>query len=226
MAKSIIDELIRSRRKTVSLMITKEARLVVRAPLRLPLKDIEKFVYEKREWIHSKKSIVLKRLELAKDFQVKEGGQFLFLGHSLTLVFSDKIKNVMLEGQTLLVPINRREEAQDLIKRWYHKQAKVFLEKRLIEISQITGIPFQASRITSARRRWGSCNSRNHINLTWRLIMANQSAIDYVIIHELCHVVHKNHSMDFWNKVRELMGGFNIQRKWLKENSYILDVLD
>jgi predicted metal-dependent hydrolase len=56
--------------------------------------------------------------------------------------------------------------------------------------------------------------------------MANQSAIDYVIIHELCHVVHKNHSMDFWNKVRELMGGFNIQRKWLKENSYILDVLD
>lgn len=208
------------------MIITKDARLVVRAPLRLPLKDIERFVEDKQNWIANKKRLVLSRLEHAKNFAAQEGGQFLYLGISLTLVMRDKVKSIMLERDNLIFPLSKREDAIALIKKWYKKQARLILERRLAEISQITGIPYQACRITSARRRWGSCNSRNNIQLTWRLVMASQKAIDYVIVHELCHVVHKNHSRDFWNKVREILPDFNTQRKWLKDNAYLLDVFE
>lgn len=222
----IIDELIRTKRRTVSLTITNDAKLVVRAPLRLPLKDIEKLILEKMSWIINKKSLVLERLNQTQAFIDQKGERYFFLGEPHILVMQDKVKTITCEDGVLLFPSMYQDRVDMMIKKWYQNQAKTFLPKRLAEIASQKGISYQSCRITSARKRWGSCNVKNNINLSWRLIMANQRAIDYVLIHELCHVIHKNHSKDFWNKVREIMPDFAVHRKWLKDHVFILDVFE
>ncbi len=219
-----IDELIRSKRKTVSLTITREARLVVRAPLRLSIREIEKMVHTKRSWIISKKKQAMDHLESLGSCNAKSGRHFLFMGRPLKIIVSDT-PVVIHEGDTLYIPDRGGDQENELIGSWFKQQAKCILAHRTCQLSDQTGIPFKDVRVTSARRRWGSCNSINRIQLTWRLIMAEKSAMDYVIIHELCHVLHKNHSSAFWSKVEELMPDYKSQREWLKKHAYILDLL-
>ncbi len=226
MANIVIDELIRSKRKSVCLTITNDARLVVRAPLRLSLKEIEKLVLEKKSWIDIKKKQVLERENRAKHFSVEPGGEVPYLGETLRIITTDKVKSIKLEDGVLLFPFHDQNQADLVLSKWYKKQAKDILTRRLAELSRTYGIPYEACRITSARKRWGSCSSRNHIHLTWRLIMATPLAIDYVIVHELCHVVQKNHSSAFWQKVGEIMPDFVEHRNWLKTNAFILDIFD
>ncbi len=222
MTETNIDELIRSKRKTVSLIITKESKLKVRAPIRLSLKEINRIVQEKEEWIQKNKNRAIKKLEQTQIILDKTKGTFLFLGNLYTLVPSEREKTIFFENNIMFIPANLYGY-NPFLENWYKKQAAIILKKRLNEISHNINIPFHSCRITGARKRWGSCSSRNHINLAWRLVMADYKAIDYVIIHELCHVVHKNHSAAFWNMVGRFMPDYDIKRKWLKDNSYILD---
>ncbi len=226
MVELVIDELIRSKRRSVSLTISQEGRLIVRAPLRLPLREIQKLIQDKRDWIIDKKRQAIERVNQAQNFSVQHGGTIPFLGETLKLIMTDKVRFITLREGELLIPSVYQEKANPMLKKWYQNQAKALLNKRIAELSKLYGIPFQECRITSARKRWGSCNSKNNINLTWRLIMANQRAVDYVIVHELCHVIHKNHSSAFWHKVRDIMPDFAIHRKWLRDHAYILDVLE
>jgi predicted metal-dependent hydrolase len=220
-----IDELIRSRRKTISLTITRDAKLVVRAPLRTSLKEIERLVRTKESWITEKKKQAQERLSNLVAFKVKPEGCLLFMGNPLKVIYCDSVSKVTRTLDGLLIPINQRDNARNLIEKWYKQQAKAILAQRICQISEQAGIPFKDVRITSARRRWGSCNSINRIQLTWRLIMAESRAIDYVIVHELCHVIHKNHSPMFWRKVEEIMPDYKMHRDWLKKHAYILDIL-
>jgi predicted metal-dependent hydrolase len=73
-------------------------------------------------------------------------------------------------------------------------------------------------KITSARTRWGSCSPDGTLNFTWRLVMAPLDVIDYVVVHELVHLRVKNHSRKFWKAVEEIMPGWRLQRKWLREH--------
>ncbi len=223
MAELTYDELIRSRRKTVTLIITKDAKLQVRAPLKLPINVINKIVKEKENWITKNKSLALNKLEHTKSLTDKTKSSLLFLGTLYTPVPFENTKTILIENRYIYIP-KEKYGNYEFIEKWYKKQAAVILKKRLDEISKNIGISFQGCSITSARKRWGSCNAKNHINLSWRLIFADYKYIDYVIVHELCHVVHKNHSAAYWSFLKSLMPEYNILRKWLKDNSYILDL--
>lgn len=216
-------ELIRSKRRSVSLTITKEAKLIVRAPLTLSKKTIDEIVQKKEAWIIKNKELIKKRMEQAKIIKENVIGYSLYLGKRLLLVPCDHIKKVTIDENKMLIS-SKYFNDREYLEKWYKRQAKLILTKRLREISDITGIPFEGLRITSARKRWGSCSSKNNINLTWRLILADEKAIDYVIIHELCHVKHKNHSKNYWKLVKNLMPDYKDHRRWLKDNSYILDI--
>lgn len=220
----IIDELIRSKRKSVSLIVTKEARLLVRAPLKLPVKDIERIVQEKIEWIKKSQKRVLEVVNQRKEVTYKNGEGIPYLGEMLTLKVDKGAGNIKLIDKILIVPLKYENVLKELLGNWYRHMAEIYLCKRLAELSSSISIPYGRCRITNARKRWGSCNSRNDIQLAWRLVMADKKAVDYVIIHELCHVVHKNHSKDFWHMVEKLMPEYSEYRIWLKENSYLLDL--
>ncbi len=102
------------------------------------------------------------------------------------------------------------------------KLAKAYFAKRLTEISTSYDISYNMMRISSAKTRWGSCSRKRNINLNWRLIFAPPGILDYVIIHELSHLTHMNHSKVFWACVERMMPDYKTHRTWLKKNGRTL----
>lgn len=100
----------------------------------------------------------------------------------------------------------------------YKKQAQEVIIPRVEELAKEHGFMYNSIKITSAQTRWGSCTSKKNLNFTYRLVLAPQKSIDYVIIHELCHLRHMNHSRRFWDEVAKIMPDYKVHEKWLKDH--------
>lgn len=210
-----IDKIIRSKRKSIALMMSPDATLVVRAPLLTPLKYIEDLVMKQSAWIHKKRQQVLKGgVPLPKKFV--DGETFLFMGESYRLKIEDC--NDIALTEYLVFPKKFLGRAQAKLIWWYKEKAFEMITEIANHYSQISGWKFKTINITSAKHRWGSCSWTGSINFSWKLIMAPIGVIDYVVVHELAHITQKNHSAKFWNQVKSILPDYKIRQKWLKEN--------
>jgi predicted metal-dependent hydrolase len=215
-------QLIRSRRRTIAILITPDASVVVRAPLRAPKSEIAAFVELKRRWIMEKRKLALERAEAHKPREIASGEEFPYLGRRLMLAATDNAERIEAVGGTLAVPRARLADAPAELKRWYVGEAARVVTERVNLWMERTGIYASALGITGARRRWGSCSTKGALNFTWRLIMAPEDVIDYVVVHELAHIEHPNHSRAFWARVAEIMPDYKLKLKWLRDNSALL----
>ncbi len=114
------------------------------------------------------------------------------------------------------------EDYRSFFENFYKYKASAVISQRIKVISDAHGFKYKKISLTSAGKRWGSCSYNDCIRINWRLIMAPADIIDYVIIHELSHTVHKNHSKNFWNYVGSIMPDYKIRIKWLKDNGHML----
>jgi len=218
-----IDKIIRSRRKSIALVVVADATLIVRAPMRTTLEYIKELVWRKRLWINKKKSWVLKNGSPAKVKEFVDGEEFLYLGENYKLKI-DSCDIIKLDGflyfpakylnGSRLKPIFCRAK----MIAWYKQEAKEIITERANLYSRLTGWKFKLISITSAETRWGSCGTKGSINFAWKLIMAPLEVIDYVVIHELTHLAVRNHSAKFWDKVRDVVPDYKTRRKWLNDN--------
>ena len=224
-AKIKIDQIIRSKRKTIALVVTADARLVVRAPFRTSSGYIENLVKQKMKWIIEKQQSAMQRNEVHKDKLITEGEDFLFLGDTYNLEIGEGKTGVELKPGKLILHVKDKEDSALYLKNWYKKQALHILSERVEHFSRMTGIRYKSVKITDARKRWGSCSPKDALNFTWRLVMAPLLIIDYVVIHELSHIEYRNHSKYFWKKVESLMPEYKLCRKWLKDNQKLMDLM-
>ncbi|OGC05763.1 hypothetical protein A3H38_03935 [candidate division WOR-1 bacterium RIFCSPLOWO2_02_FULL_46_20] len=104
----------------------------------------------------------------------------------------------------------------------YWEQACSTIIKRVDHYCVTTGLKYRKFSLSRARRRWGSCSQSGNVRFNWRLILVPLPVIDYVVVHELMHLVVKNHSKKFWRKVSEIMPNYRVHRKWLRENGQLL----
>lgn len=216
-----IDKLLKSNRKTVSLQVIPGGKLVVRAPENITQYELDKIIALHSKWILKKKE-TLKNVFVPKK-NYSEGEQFLFLGKNYTLKFSPVAGSIIL-GDNLYINPKKKHIAEKVIVEFYRKKAKEVIRERVYHFAVKFGYNFNSIRITSAKKRWGSCSYRGNLNFSWRLIMAPEEIIDYVVVHELVHLKIKNHSKVFWDKVGELMPDYYSRRNWLKKNGYLLDL--
>lgn len=217
-----IDELIRSTRKSISLSITREGRLVVRAPKRASMAVIEEAVKKRSDWILEKLQQSLERLDRFPVHTYAEGDTFLFLGKNLTLHYSMNAKKPFAAGSMLFVPAAKREKAGQAVEAWYKEQARVHFAARLEYFSAAMGVKYTSLRLSSATARWGSCGVNGSINLAWRLIAAPDWAVDYVMVHELAHILRRDHSAAFWAEVGNVLPDYKKRRKALNEYAPLL----
>ena len=106
---------------------------------------------------------------------------------------------------------------ENLTKR-YRSAARTMFEQRCAYYCQYTGGHYTSITVRDQKTRWGSCSSRGTLSFNYRLVFAPQTVLDYVVVHELCHLTHMNHSRDFWNLVGSVMPDYKSHRKWLKEH--------
>jgi hypothetical protein len=221
-------QLIRSRRrrKTISLQIKEEGRVVIYVPYHTPKGEIEKFIKEKQPWIVKKIS--------EKERSTKEtrrtfitGEKFLYLGESYPLEIEDTHKKglpLKLSFGKFILDKDHLERARDLFILWYQREATEKLEARVRYFSNRLQLVPEGFKITSAKHRWGSCSCDNRLSFSWRIIMAPWNVIDYVVIHELVHIKEKNHSKRFWDHLETIFPDYRKHRFWLKKNGYRLSL--
>lgn len=225
---------IKQSRRAKNLRITVTDRGVdVIIPMGITLADATRFVESKKEWILKKtREIGLFKRESAGQKEFSGGEEFLFLGRKLYLlvVQSDrKNTGVSVESDHIIVSVSNSLEAntrksviQKALEDWYRDQARKLITERLKFYQKILGVEYNSINIRDQKTRWGSCSGRKNLSFNWRLIMSPQEVLDYVVVHELCHLIHMNHSKKFWQAVETIVPQYKIRKKWLKENSSLL----
>ena len=229
--------IIRSKRKTVCLSVNKDGSVTVKAPLRYPSeKEIAGFIEQKMDWVLKQRDIQQDREDMKLVRRFETDYSFPFLGEErLVKMQSAKKTSIVYEGDRIIIKTpfcealqenyeaveNKTaiEKLQNDLKKWYKKQAFAYVSKRVEYYQNIIGVSVTSVSIKSRKSQWGSCDSNGNLTFSWRLVMARPEAIDYVVVHELCHRLHMDHSRDFWNQVQKYMPDFKDQKKWLEEKS-------
>jgi predicted metal-dependent hydrolase len=215
-----IDKLVRSKRKTLALIVEPDGTLTVRAPSRMKEADIRRFIREKENWIRRKQARA--KEDAVVPHQYVEGETFWYLGEGIPLRIVPNQEPALVMDKAFTLAKSAQSGAKSHFEAWYKKQARTVLTGRVEHFAQAQGFRARKIRITSARTRWGSCSSKESLNFTWRLVMAPLDVIDYVVVHELCHLKELNHSKAFWRQVEAILPDYKRRRKWLKDNGKLL----
>ena len=216
-------KLIRSKRRTLALMISADATLVVRAPAHTPLDTIEQFVGRNTGWIQRALARLQKRPQVKKK-QFLSGEEFLFLGEFYPLEVQNDTDQPLHLLDGFILNAKEQSRGRELFIGWYKNEAKKIIAARVEWWAQRFGLAYQSVNITRANRRWGSCAPNDRLNFSWRLVMAPLTVIDYVVVHELAHITHKNHSRRFWSRVKAMYPGYKDAKTWLRANEGMLNL--
>ena len=212
-------KIIKSKRRTLSLSINENAELIVRAPNQISNKQIEEFIIEKSKWINKNKNLMQSRINEMND----SDSDYLFLGNIYPLIkVYENPNKIDFNGTEFITSIENQDKFKSSLKSWYKIKFKEIAIPRLNYFSDKYNLKINQVRFKNQKTLWGSCSSKNNINLNYLLVMAPMIVIDYVIIHELVHTVHKNHSENFWNAVEAIMPDYKKAKKWLNKNGYKL----
>ena len=208
-------QLIRSKRRTLSLQVTADASLIVRAPEKLSEKIIRRFIEEKLPWITQKQRQAREVYRPPKKFE--DGEEFLYLGRPCKLRVADLEKEpVLLKDGAIFLSKDYQPHATQFLEKWYRRQALEIISARAAQYSKFTGLKFSKIKITAAKTRWGSCSPSGTLSFSWRLIMAPLEVVDYVVVHEIVHLEEKNHGRNFWKKVGNILPDYKQQLRWLR----------
>ena len=217
-------EVLRSRRKTAALHIV-GGRLQVRVPHRIGDRKIVEILETKKKWVRNK-VIQLQNQPLIREREFVNGEFFFLLGRRLNLKVLEggKVGTQLIDDN--LITTVRSSELGDLRKarikayiwRWYLKEAYKRIEEKVIRYSEIIRVSPREIKVRNYKTRWGSCDMEGKLTFNFHLIKAPHVIVDYVVIHELCHLIQPNHSKLFWNEVAKYDPSFKNHKKWLKLN--------
>lgn len=220
-------ELVRSVRKTLGITVYPDLRVTVRAPKKVRMADIENLLQERSDWIRKQ----LKRFAAnppPPDITYSSGEIHHYLGQTYQLqVIAAKRNRIELDGEYMILYVTDASDAdlrEKTVKKWYRENAKALFEERLQAVYhrvEPLGIPYPEIRVKDMKTRWGSCSGMaDRINLNLRLIQVPVAHIDYVIIHELCHFIQRNHSKAYydllasvlpeWKRLRRELNAFRV----------------
>ena len=217
------------RKKTVAIQVTSPTQVVVLAPLSLEKEKIREIVQKKAQWIFNKQEILKKTEALLPRKEFTSGEQVLFLGRRYRLKVLDgegrqaaqlelKGRRICVEVYSQLAPEEKKEAIKDALKHWYFTEAEKVINNRVRRFSRLLEIVPSGVKIRDQQTRWGSCSQSGVLRFNWRIAMAPISVLDYVVVHELCHIKIKNHSQDFWRLVSLVIPDYRKRREWLKTN--------
>ena len=211
-----VNRIIRSKRRTTALVVERDGSITVRAPLRISAAALHDFVEKHVKWIEKKQAEMSSNIPEPMK-QYLPGETFLYLGREYPLeIVQGQHKKLVLDGHFKLAE-SARENAELIFQNWYRKQAPQIITERVKYFADQYQFHYAKIRITSARTRWGSCSAKGTLSFSWRLILTPMETVDYVVVHELAHTIHHNHSKRFWSLVEKIMPDYKEQRKRLRQ---------
>ena len=223
--KDISYVLIRSHRKTLSIYIERDGGITLRVPQRMSLEDIEKIIEKKRYAIY-KQLALWEQLNASRiQRQFVNGESFLYIGSSYRLEIVDQqdIPLKLFRGYFYL----RRSDISrgpEVFKGFYRKKGKEKLPQRVALYQGAIGVEPGGIRVLDLRNRWGSCSKSGVLNFHWKCMMAPLAVIDYIVVHEMAHMLHRRHTETFYEIVDKVLPDYQERRNWLTLHGASLDL--
>lgn len=216
-----------SKAKRVSISI-KNGRVSVAIPTGFTFEYAKNFLEDNKEWVlrHLQKQMSASQKIRQKNYT--SGEKLLYRGRSYPLIIEEVISSeyfAVFKGSRIVVyippdlaPEEKPQMVKSLIEEWYKGQAQKLLPEQVDYYAKMLNTPFNRLKVKDQKTRWGSCSNKGNINLNWRIIMAPHQVAAYVIIHELTHLRHMNHSKEFWKMVESSLPEYKKWKKWLTLN--------
>ena len=211
-------------RKKLTSTVERDRSVVVHAPESTSEEKIRAIVESKRKWIYEKTKHAQKyALSHPPGKELVNGESALYLGRQYQIeVVQNSLEEIRFE-QRFLIPARLSAERKQVLRNWYMGKAREKILPRTKKFANDLGVSFNNAGIVDNRYRWGSCTTKDNIYFNWRLIKAPMFVVDYVIIHELAHLLEANHTPRFWNIVRAQAAKMDQAKQWLLENGQILE---
>lgn len=213
-----------SERRTIGIIVDRDRRVTVRAPRQTRLEAISAVVEKKRFWIWEKLRDVRKYSDVCAKKEFVPGETFLFLGQNYAL---DLVRRpggeVRLNGRRFELSRSDRHKGRELVRAWFVAQAKTHLVPRVAASARMMGIRFTRVSVRELKYSWGSCTPGGTLTFNWRIVQAPTLVMEYIIVHELAHVLEPNHSSAFWNIVAVHAPAWVKARQWLRDRGSHLE---
>jgi predicted metal-dependent hydrolase len=219
----------RGNARKLSLRVDPQEGVVVVLPENMPLKYVELFLKEKQEWLlkHWLRIEKQKLMHADRLADVQMKGEIDYLGKKYRLDtqlgFEGRARSEF-DGECLKIVALDAIDCKKVLERWYRNQAKAVLGIRLEKYALQMSLVYESYVVKDQKTRWGSCSTGGNLNFNWRLIKAPLEVLDYVVVHELAHLVEMNHSKRFWEIVGKYSREYRLHRLWLKKNGWMLQV--
>ena len=218
------------KRKTMGIQIDSSGQVKVISPIGISEEDILRIVKTKAKWIIQKQYDIKSIKNDKINREAVNGESYMYLGrnYSLQLVDDKSIKEIsvrLLQGKFIVTTNTRNQEKIKLaLEKWYREKTLKRVRERVKYYKKYFKEEVTDIKVKEQKKRWASCTWNDELLFNWRCVMAPSNVLDYIVLHEMCHMVHKNHSKDFWNLVGEIMPDYISRKKWLKENGIKLDL--
>lgn len=217
-----IDILKRMARRSIGLRVTEEGLVEVRAPRLMPMFLIHRFVISRRDWILRAKKRV-RAMSRATKPEYSEGSVLSVAGTRYAFHITDG-NAIVFAGKRIFFPKKFVKHPKAHTEAFLRKYAKTYLTARAAYYAGLMSVGYTRISIRDTRSRWGSCSSSGTISFAYRLILADASIIDYVIVHELSHITHRHHRPAFWSRVGEYFPDYKHARLWLRKHGHTLRI--
>lgn len=217
----------KKRKRSIALFVESDGSLRVLAPLRVSQKWIEAFVASRAKWIERRREAA-KAKQAAQTRQLTDGAVVFFQGKETRLrvcIAGEPLTSPPDEASIALFlpaqpsPETLEAEIRTALILWCKQQARRLFKERVEEWAERLHLRPTRLIVTQTRRQWGSCNAKNEIRLCWRLVMAAPELLDYVVVHELCHIAHKHHGPRFWQAVAKALPDYKERQNSLRESA-------
>jgi predicted metal-dependent hydrolase len=203
--------------------VERDRTILVRAPRNISPEEIHHHIEEKRLWLYDKVRHPQKYPSEPVKKEFATGETVLYLGRNFRLEITNEDSEGVKFDTYFSISRLHRAKASELIRAWYMERAREKLIPRICHFAETMGVTYNNLLISDMKYRWASCTPKNNLNFSWRIIKAPMAVIDYLIVHELAHLLEPNHSPRFWNIVAVQVPGFEKQKKWLKDYGYKLE---
>ncbi|KZZ85330.1 M48 family metallopeptidase [Bacillus sp. SJS] len=218
------------KRSTIGIYVDGYGNVEIQAPKGTPDESVLRVVEENWNPIQQKVKENKERLLGPQVKMYEQGESFLYLGKAYSLKIHHDLQaeqdHVLFKGEELHVVVSRLEDERikQALKRFYYQQCKALVEKRITAHQKHFKTKPRSIRITDSKTTWGTCDSELRLTFNWRLAMAPPRVIDYVVVHEMCHMVHLNHDRSFWRLVGKMIPDYKEDEGWLARSSWKMTV--
>lgn len=212
-------------RKNLSIIVEPQGQVRVIAPSRMKVSQVIEAMERNAAWVERQLNRVEESLANLNPRHFASGETLLYRGSLYPCLFEldDRLKDAEVKLGTGLFTLRSPVQEQSLLRRamekWYREEARRIIPERVRHYAAIIGCSPGELRIKNQQKRWGSCSQKGNLNFNWRLILVPDEILDYMVVHELCHMVHLNHSAEYWSLVGAILPDYQARRSWLKSQT-------